>query len=76
MDNAIATTVHLDPALRHALELKAAETDCSLSDLVNDAIFAVLAEDAEDLRAVQERAGEPDESFADFVAEIRRSGKI
>jgi predicted HicB family RNase H-like nuclease len=42
-------TVYFDPAIHRALRLKAAETDRSLSDLVNEAIKLSLAEDAEDL---------------------------
>ena len=39
---------------------KAAETDRSVSDLANDAVKRALTEDAIDLEAFEERAGEPD----------------
>ena len=42
-------TVYLDPEIHRALRLKAAETDRTMSDLVNEAIQLALAEDAEDL---------------------------
>jgi len=69
-------TVYFDPALHRALRLKAAETDRSLSDLVNEAVKLSLAEDAEDLAAFGERAEEPDLPFEGVVKELRRSGKI
>ena len=69
-------TVYFDPALHRALRLKAAETDRSLSDLVNEAVKLSLGEDAEDLSAFDERVGEPDLPFEAVVKEMRRSGKI
>jgi predicted HicB family RNase H-like nuclease len=45
-------TVYFDPTLHRALRIKAASTERSLSDLVNAAIRASLAEDAEDLADV------------------------
>jgi len=60
-------TVYFDPQLHRALRLKAAETDRSLSDLVNEAIRCSLAEDAEDLAAFEERASEPDLPFEEVA---------
>jgi plasmid stability protein len=51
-------TVYLDPALHRALRVKAAETDRSLSDIVNEAVRLSLLEDAEDLAAFEEPASE------------------
>jgi hypothetical protein len=56
--------------------VKAAETDRSLSDLVNEAIRLSLSEDAEDLAAFEERAIEPDITFEDVVKDLKRSGAI
>jgi hypothetical protein len=69
-------TVYFDPALHRALRLKAAETDRSMSDLINEAVRLSLVEDAEDLLAFDERAGEPELSFETVVKELKRSGKI
>ena len=69
-------TVYFDPALHRALRLKAAETDRSMSDLINEAVRLSLAEDAEDLLAFEERSSEPDLSFEKVVKELKRSGKI
>ena len=69
-------TVYFDPALHRALRVKAAETDRSLSDLVNEAVRLSLAEDAEDLAAFEDRAVEPDLRFEDVVKDLKRSGSI
>jgi len=70
------STVYFDPVIHRALRLKSAETDRSISDLVNDAVKASLAEDAEDLAAFEERASEPNLSFEQVVKDLKRSGKI
>ena len=69
-------TVYFDPAIHRALRLKAAETDRSLSDFVNEAIKLSLAEDAEDLAAFEGRASEPNLSFKAVVKELKKRGKI
>ena len=69
-------TVYFDPALHRALRIKAAETDTSLSDLVNEAVRAALAEDAEDIEAFEVRESEPDYPFEAAVKEMKRRGQI
>jgi hypothetical protein len=70
------TTVYFDPALHRALRLKAAETDQSLSDLVNAAVRETLVEDSEDLEAFDARASEPSLSFEDVLKDLKRRGKL
>jgi len=69
-------TVYLDPEIHRALRVKAAETDRTMSDLVNEAIQLALAEDAEDLAAFDQRTAEPNLPFEDVVKELRKRGKI
>ena len=69
-------TVYFDETLHRALRLKAAETDRSVSDLVNEAVKLSLAEDAEDLAAFDDRASEADLPFEDVVKRLRASGKL
>ncbi|HEU5360659.1 MAG TPA: hypothetical protein VFU42_05815 [Candidatus Deferrimicrobiaceae bacterium] len=69
-------TVYFDSQIHRALRLKAAETDRSISELVNDAVRLNLAEDAEDLAAFEERANEPNLAFEDVVKDLRRRGKL
>ena len=69
-------TIYFDPTLHKALRLKSAATEQSMSDLVNDAVRELLAEDAEDLTILEERADEPTISFEDFVKDLKARGKL
>jgi plasmid stability protein len=69
-------TVYFEPEIQRALRLKAAATDRSISDMVNDAVKLALAEDAEDLAAFEERAQEKSVDFETVVRSLRRRGKI
>jgi plasmid stability protein len=69
-------TVYLDPELHRALRVKAAETDQSISELVNAAVRQTLAEDAEDLAAFRGRAKEPNLDFEGVLKDLRRRGKL
>lgn len=57
MGSAKRATVHLDPDLHRAVRVKAAETERSVSELLNEALRQSLAEDAEDLAAARSDAG-------------------
>ena len=69
-------TVYFESNLHRALRLKAAETDRSISELVNDAVREALAEDAEDLAAFDDRANEQALKFETVVKDLKRRGKI
>ena len=47
-----------------------------MSDLVNDAVKASLAEDAEDLTAFELREPEPNLPFESVVKDLKRRGKV
>ncbi len=70
------TTLYLDDALHRALRLKAAETDRSISELVNEAVRTQLAQDAGDLRAFRDREDEPTVSFEEFVSDLTSRGQL
>jgi len=69
-------TIYFDAEIHRALRIKAAETERSVSDLVNDAVKAILAEDAEDLSAFDLREPEPDLPFESVVKDLKRRGKL
>ena len=69
-------TVYFDQALHRALRVKAAETERSMSDLVNEAVQLSLAEDAEDLAAFEDRVNEPSLPYESVVKDLKRRGKI
>ena len=70
------STIYFDPQIHKALRLKAAETENSISDIVNNAIRTVFAEDVEDISAFAERAKEPNPSFEGVLKDLKRRGKI
>ena len=52
-------TIYLDSKIHQALKIKAAQTNSTLSDLVNEAVRFSLREDAMDFQAIWDRKGEP-----------------
>jgi len=76
MDTQKRATVYFEADVHRALRLKAAASDRSISDMVNDAVKATLAEDAEDLAAISERKNEKSLSFDTFVQGLKRRGRI
>lgn len=76
MASAKRATVYFDPGIHKALRIKAAQTDRSISDLVNAAVQSSLSEDAEDLAAFAERAGEPNLAFEEVLEDLKRRGKL
>ncbi len=69
-------TVYFDPEIHRALRLKAAATERSVSDLVNEAVKLTLREDAEDLQSFEQRRGGPLLSFDDVVKDLKRRERI
>jgi predicted HicB family RNase H-like nuclease len=53
METSKRATVYFDFEVHRALRLKAATTERSVSDLVNEAVELALGEDAEDLERTQ-----------------------
>jgi len=76
MSDVKRATVYFDPSLHKALRVKAAQTEHSMSDLVNAAVRRSLAEDADDLAAFDERAMEPNLAFEDVLKDLKRRGKL
>jgi plasmid stability protein len=76
MSAARRATVYLDADLHRALRVKAAETDKSISDLVNAAVRLNLSEDAEDLAAYRTRVKEPNLDLEKVLKDLRRRGKL
>ena len=76
MSDSKRATIYFEPDVHKALRLKAAVSERSISEMVNEAVQHSLAEDAADLSAFDERADEPTVDFDDFVKSLRRSGKL
>ena len=69
-------TIYFEPDVHRALRLKAATSDRSISDMVNEAVKAVLGDDADDLAAFVKRKHEKSLSFKTFVQGRKRRGRI
>ena len=69
-------TIYFEPALHRAMRLKAAHTNRSLSELVNDAVRWSLREDQEDLQAFEDRVGEPTMSYEALLKDLKANGKL
>ncbi len=69
-------TVYFEPDLHKALRMKAAQSEQSITHLVNAAVRRSLAEDADDLAAFEERAREPNLAFEDVLKDLKRRGKL
>ena len=69
-------TVYLDDDLHRALRLKSAETRESLSELVNEALRVLLAEDLEDLSDWHERRSERPVGYEEFLKQLEADGTV
>ena len=70
------STVYFDPNIHKALRLKAAETDSSVSEIVNEAVRQALGEDAGDLAVFEERAKEPRTPLEDVLKDMKKRGQL
>jgi plasmid stability protein len=70
------STIYFEPDLHRALRIKAAHTQHSISELVNDAVRQALREDQVDLAAFEERRSEPTISYEELLKDLKAHGKI
>ena len=72
----VRSTVYLLPELHQALRLKAAQSQRSMSDIVNEALRQALREDEVDLAAVRSRAKERALSYEEFLSKLKADGTL
>jgi hypothetical protein len=70
------STVYFDPDIHQALKLKAAGSDTSLSELVDEAVRLLMLEDQEDLKTISDRVAEPTISYEVLLNDLKKHGKI
>jgi hypothetical protein len=70
------STVYFEPEIHKALRMKAASTERSISDLVNDAVRQALSDDQEDLTSFDERVAEPTITYQALLDDLKAHGKI
>jgi plasmid stability protein len=69
-------TVYFDPALHRALRVRAATSNQSVSELVDEAIRQMMKEDQEDLETYAARVAEPEISYEAMLSDLKKHGKI
>lgn len=72
----VRSTFYLEPDLHQALRRKAATTHRSTSEIVNDAVRALLREDEEGLAAYSGRAKDKSVSYEQFLANLKADGAL
>ncbi len=70
------STVYFDPSIHQALRLKAASTQLSLSELVDEAVRRLMREDQEDISAFSERIKEPEISYEVLLNDLKKHGRL
>lgn len=70
------STIYFEPEVHQALKVRAASSDLSVSELVDEAVRLLMREDQEDLAAFKERASEKEISYEAMLADLEKHGKI
>ena len=70
----VPTTVYLNPKLARAAKIKAALTDQSLSDIVNEAIFRYLNANGAEALAEETHTREAERAFEDLLSDLKKDG--
>ena len=70
------TTLYLSPSVRKALKKRVVDTNQTMSQYVDRAVAYAIAEDLEDIEAIEERRGEPAESLKEFLTALQKDGLI
>ena len=69
-------TIYFDPAIHRVLKMKSAETEHSISEIINEALLHELAQDQGDLAVFDKRAKESSVSYEDLLKKLKADGKI
>jgi hypothetical protein len=70
------TTIYLSPSVRRALKKRVIDTDQTMSEYADRAIANAIAEDLEDIEAIDARRNESTESLEDFINAIKQDGLV
>ncbi len=70
------TTIYLSPSVRRALKRRVIETDQTMSEYVDMAIATAIAEDLEDIEAINARRNDETESLEAFLEAIKEDGLV
>ena len=70
------TTITLNDKLYRALKLRAAESNETISSIVEDAVLFQMLEDLDDIEEAKRRENEPSQSFDELIAEFKDEGLL
>jgi hypothetical protein len=70
------TTITINDKLYHALRVRAAETDETISAFIENAVKYQVLEDLEDIEDAVGRESEPTNSFDELVKQFRSEGLL
>lgn len=70
------STVYIEADLHQAVRLKSANTNRSISDIVNESLRLALAEDEADLKAFNDHSKDPLMTYEELLAKLKADGKI
>jgi hypothetical protein len=70
------TTIYLSPTVRRALKRRVIDADQSMSEYVERALVQAIAEDLEDIEAIEGRIGDETETLDEFIAALEKDGLI
>jgi predicted CopG family antitoxin len=70
------TTITINDKVYRALKMRAAESNESISTIVEDAVKFQMLEDLEDIEEAKRREDEPSHSFDELIAEFKKEGLL
>lgn len=70
------TTININDKLLKQLKVRAAHTDQSVSEQIEEAVVNQLLEDSEDIAAYEAQKDQPATPFEDLLEEFRAEGLI
>ena len=70
------TTLYLSSSVKKALKRRVIDTDQTMSEYVDRAVAYAIAEDLEDIEAINKRRDESSETLESFLKAIKADGLI
>ena len=70
------STVYFEPQIHQALKMRAASTEVSVSEIIDEAVRLLMKEDQEDLNAISNRVAEEEISYEALLDDLKKNEKI
>ena len=69
------STVYVESAIHHALKMRTASSDSSVSERIDEAVRLLMSEHQEDLAAIRARVDEPEIRYGSQLKSLEVDGK-